>query len=116
MYYNYRKERIKNLIIIAIILSVAIISTHYIYYKFKDELVDLEISKGRYSKEYFEKKIAFDKWQLKNRERWIRVPMSESVRGYRYYKIKVDNNIDRKFLEQIILPCCAHYCCSFEWI
>ena len=37
MYYNYRKERIKNLIIIAIILSVAIISTHYIYYKFKDE-------------------------------------------------------------------------------
>ena len=41
------------------------------YYKFKDELVDLEISKGRYSKEYFEKKIAFDKWQLKNRERRI---------------------------------------------
>lgn len=41
------------------------------YYKFKDELVDLEVSKGRYSKEYFEKKLAFDKWQLKNRERRI---------------------------------------------
>ena len=39
MYYNYRKERIKNLIIIAIILSVAIISTHYILYQGKSVLV-----------------------------------------------------------------------------
>ena len=54
--------------------------------------------------------------RFKNGEHWIRIPMSDFVRGRRYYKVKVDNNIDRKFLEQIILPCCAHYCCSFEWI
>ena len=54
--------------------------------------------------------------QFKNGEKWIRIPISESVRGFRYYKAKVDNNIDRKFLEQIILPCCTHYCCDFEWI
>ena len=54
--------------------------------------------------------------QFKNGEKWIRIPMSESIRGFRYYKAKVDNNIDRKFLEQIIYPCCTHYCCEFEWI
>ncbi len=53
--------------------------------------------------------------RFKNGERWIRVPISESVRGYRYYKIKVDTNINEDFLDQIILPCCEHYCCSFEW-
>ncbi len=37
MYYNYRKERIRNIIVVALILLVAIFSTHYIYYKFKDE-------------------------------------------------------------------------------
>lgn len=54
--------------------------------------------------------------RFKNGEKWVRVPISESIRGYRYYKAKVDKNIDEKFLEQIILPCCSHYCCSFEWI
>lgn len=54
---------------------------------------------------------------LKNKERWVKIPISESVRGYRYYKIKVDRNIDDiNFLEQIILPCCANYCCELEWI
>jgi hypothetical protein len=56
------------------------------------------------------------KVRFENGERWVRIPTSESSRGYRYYKVKVDNNINRKFLEQIILPCCAHYCCEFEWI
>lgn len=57
-----------------------------------------------------------DDFMLKNEERWCRIPVSSSVRGYRYYKIKVDKNVDRKFLEQIILPCCSNYCCDFEWI
>lgn len=37
MYYNRKKEWIKSGIIIAGILLIAILSTHYIYYKFKDE-------------------------------------------------------------------------------
>lgn len=54
--------------------------------------------------------------RFKNGERWVRVPISESVRGYRYYKAKVDKAINKKFLEACILPCCSHYCCEFEWI
>ena len=54
--------------------------------------------------------------RLKNGERWIRVPISDSIRGYRYYKAKVDRAINEKFLKTCILPCCAHYCCNFEWI
>jgi hypothetical protein len=57
-----------------------------------------------------------DSFVLKDKEVWHRIPLSFSVRGYRYYKIKVDKNINRKFLEQIILPCCNNYCCDFEWI
>ncbi len=52
---------------------------------------------------------------LKNGELWYRIPPTYSIRGYRYYKIKVDTNINEDFLDQIILPCCEHYCCSFEW-
>lgn len=36
MYYNRKKEIIKSIAIISIILLIAIVSTHYIYYKFKD--------------------------------------------------------------------------------
>ena len=37
MYYNAKKERLKNIIYITIILVVALFSTHHIYYKFKEE-------------------------------------------------------------------------------
>lgn len=37
MYYNRKKEIIKNSIIISFILLIAVTSTHYIYYKFKDD-------------------------------------------------------------------------------
>lgn len=37
MYYNYKKQMIKSGIIIAFILIFAIVSTHYIYYKFESE-------------------------------------------------------------------------------
>lgn len=57
------------------------------------------------------REIVFD-----SRERWIKIPLNSSFRGYRYYKIKVDKNIDKNFLEQVILPCCANYCCELEWI
>ncbi len=37
MYYNAKKERLKNIIYITIILLIAIFSTYKIYYKFKEE-------------------------------------------------------------------------------
>lgn len=37
MYYNRKKELIKSAIIIAIILLIAVVSTYYIYHKFKDQ-------------------------------------------------------------------------------
>jgi len=41
MYYNRKKEIIKNTIIISLILLIAVVSTHYIYFKFKgDNSVD----------------------------------------------------------------------------
>lgn len=33
----YKKEKIKNIVIITFILLLAIVSTHYIYYKFREE-------------------------------------------------------------------------------
>lgn len=53
---------------------------------------------------------------LKNQEKWFRIPLNNSIRGFRYYKIKIDKNINKKFLKENILPCCGHYCCDFEWI
>ena len=37
MYYNGKKELLKNILIIAFILGIAVVSTHYIYYKFHSE-------------------------------------------------------------------------------
>lgn len=37
MYYNRKKEIIKNVIIIGIILLIAIVSTRFIYFKYKNE-------------------------------------------------------------------------------
>lgn len=38
MYYNRKKELLKSAFIIGFILLIAIVSTHYIYYKFKDNV------------------------------------------------------------------------------
>ena len=37
MYYNVKKQRLKDIIYITLILLVAVFSTHHIYYKFKEE-------------------------------------------------------------------------------
>lgn len=37
MYYNYKKQRIKSVLMITLILAIAIIATHHIYYKFQEE-------------------------------------------------------------------------------
>lgn len=37
MYYNYKKQRIKSVVIICFILGLAVFATHHIYYKFQKE-------------------------------------------------------------------------------
>ncbi len=86
MYYNYRKERIRNFVVIAFILLIAIISTHYIYYKFND---DRNIDYNSESLEiiYHEKtgnKITLDKV----------TPLSDSVGMSQHpYSFSIKNNL-----------------------
>lgn len=55
-------------------------------------------------------------WFLDNGEHWIWRHWSENCRGYRFYKVAVDTNINPNIFKYIILPCCSNYCCSFEII
>ena len=53
-------------------------------------------------------------WQ-ENNEQWIWIPINHNVRGYRFYKIKISKDYKNKeILEQVIIPCCNLYCCSWE--
>lgn len=55
--------------------------------------------------------------QQENDERWIWIPITEKIRGYRFYKVKISKNYsNEKILEQVIIPCCNLYCCSWEVI
>lgn len=55
-------------------------------------------------------------WHLSNGEKWIWRHWNEYCRGYRFYKVAVDRDIDRKIFEYIIMPYTGFYCCSFEII
>lgn len=53
-------------------------------------------------------------WQEDN-EQWIWIPITYNVRGYRFNKVKISKDYDDKeILEQVIIPCCDLYCCSWE--
>lgn len=53
-------------------------------------------------------------WQ-ENNERWIWLPTTYNTKGYRLYKVKISKNYDNEeMLEQVIIPCCNLYCCSWE--
>lgn len=53
-------------------------------------------------------------WQ-ENNERWIWIPINYNTRGYRFYKVKISKDYDNEeMLEQVIIPCCVLYCCSWE--
>lgn len=54
-------------------------------------------------------------WELNN-ERWVWRYWNDSCRGYRFYKVIVDGDIDENIFRHLIEPCCANYCCSFEII
>lgn len=52
-------------------------------------------------------------WELNN-ERWIWRHWNENCRGYRFYKVIVDEDINDDVFRYIVAPCLANYCCSFE--
>ena len=54
-------------------------------------------------------------WELNN-ERWLWRNWNESCRGYRLYKVIVDENVDENVFRYLVSPLCANYCCSFEII
>ena len=65
------------------------------------------------------------KWQTQNDfvsndgEHWMFYKIGNDVnriRGYRFYKIKVSKEIDRKFFFQYIMPCCALCCREIDFI
>lgn len=52
-------------------------------------------------------------WRIGN-ERWIWRLWNESCRGYRFYKVIVEDGIDDFVFDHIVIPCCDLYCCQFE--
>lgn len=68
----------------------------------KNNIIPIRISKTRIE------------WQ-ENNERWIWLPITQQIRGYRFYKIKISKNYNNeKILKEIIIPYCSLYCCSWE--
>lgn len=55
-------------------------------------------------------------WILENGERWLWKEWNSSYRGYRFYKIAVDKNINRVLFDNLIAPYSCLYCCSMDII
>lgn len=51
-------------------------------------------------------------WELNN-ERWIWRIWNNNTRGYRFYKVIVDKDIDEELFRYAVVYC-ASYCCSME--
>ena len=74
--------------------------------------------------EFMENKDVADKrerkdsitWFLDNGEQWVWTNWNENHRGYRFYKVAIDRDIDRNIYECIVMPYTGLYCCSFEII
>lgn len=49
-------------------------------------------------------------------ERWVWKPWNEEHRGYRFYKIIVNEDFDEETFRHLIYHCCVFYCCSMEII
>ena len=55
---------------------------------------------------------SYIKWELNN-EKWIWLDLNLDIRGRRFYKIIIDQNIDEIFFP-MIAAYCHYYCCSVE--
>lgn len=104
MYYDRKKELIKSGLIIGFILLIAIVSTHYIYYKFENE------SNVDYNSESLD--IIFHEKTGQNIDITKVTPVTDSVglssKAYTFtiknnltepvnYKISIVDNIDKMF-------------------
>jgi hypothetical protein len=69
-------------------------------------------------KEFIRKHELLDQivWVLPNGEIWKWRNWNETIRGYRFYKVAVDENVNDELFEFLILPLCSLYCCSMEII
>ena len=53
---------------------------------------------------------------LNNEERWIYFDRYPSARGFRFYKVKIDADLPKKYVLEEIIPLCHLYCCELEWL
>jgi len=94
--YNYRKERIRNIVIVTLILLIAIFSTRYIYYKFKDER-NIDYNSTSLEITYHEKtgnKITLEKAN----------PLSDSVGLSQHpYSFTIKNNLTEEVHYKIVI-------------
>ena len=61
------------------------------------------------------KRILRDQIQwLLDGELWEWRDWNMSYRGYRFYKIAIDESVDDEIFYYLVLPYCANYCCSLE--
>ena len=69
-------------------------------------------------KEFVEKRERYNQidWVLTNGERWQWRKWNERCRGYRFYKVAIDENINDEIFEFLVKSCCGSYCCSMEII
>lgn len=73
-------------------------------------------NKDKIARQYRNINIMREEILLKNNERWVWInPSSYSIRGYRFYKVLANKDINKKIIGEMILPQCSFYCKSFEW-
>ncbi len=53
-----------------------------------------------------------------NNEIWFYIKnfINRDIRGYRFYKIMIDKNINKNLFYERVLPCCGLYCCEMLFI
>lgn len=78
----------------------------------RDKALSIMEQKGATLKRLFYDHI---EWELNN-ERWRWMNWNMRCRGYRFYKMVVDKDIDENIFKYVALPCAGSYCCSMEII
>lgn len=85
-----------------------------------DEINQMMIQHGyiqdRHNLHRFPVWIPKDNSNSKSYERWYFFYDQYMCRGYRFYKVMIDKNIDEETFYQVILPCCDSYCCEMIFI
>lgn len=72
---------------------------------------------------FMKNKGAIKKYETKNQIQWLFNEelwewrdWNMNLKGYRFYKVVVDENIEKEFFYHFVLPYCCNYCCSLEVI